>query len=228
MIKTILSKVMWIGRTTVFAVGLAVTLALMLGVATAALAAVPGDPFRLGKSNTINRLSVLVGGVDNALLKVDNNSAGPNATAVDLHVEPDKAPMKVNSDTRVANFNADKLDGRTADDFYYYNEKVNDSEQLDGKDSTNFLPASIYSRQESRTGTAGTVNYLIALCDPGDLALSAGYVTTEDTTTDTIYSFARGDAATGGSQNSWDFRWYDRAPATHYILTVYCADTTNP
>ncbi len=75
MLKTIFSKVMWVGRATVFTVGLAVTLALMLGVATAALAAVPGDPFKLGRSNAINRLTALVGGVDSALLRVDNNSA---------------------------------------------------------------------------------------------------------------------------------------------------------
>ncbi len=79
MLKTIFSKVMWVGRATVFTVGLAVTLALMLGVATAALAAVPGDPFKLGRSNAINRLTALVGGVDSALLRVDNNSAGQNA-----------------------------------------------------------------------------------------------------------------------------------------------------
>lgn len=54
MIKIIFGKVMWAGRATVFAVGLAVILAVVLGVATATLAAVPGDPFRLGKGNTIN------------------------------------------------------------------------------------------------------------------------------------------------------------------------------
>lgn len=223
MIKSIFSKVMFVGRATTFTVGLAVTLALLLGIATAALAAVPGDPFKVGRTNTINRLSVLVGSTVDAMLRVDNNGAG---TALDLRVEPGQAPMKVNSDAQVRNLNADELDGKTAGDFYFYNEKVQDSEQLDGKDSTDFLPSSIYSRQVSRTGNVGTTNFLIASCDPGDLALSAGYVTTEDTTTDTIYSFTRGDAAVGGTQNSWDFRWYDRAPATYYLLTVYCANTT--
>ena len=41
--------------------GLAMTLALMLGGATTALAAVPGDPFKLGRVNTINALTSLVG-----------------------------------------------------------------------------------------------------------------------------------------------------------------------
>ena len=75
-------KVMWIGRATVFMVGLAVTLALLSGIATAALASVPGDPFKLGRTNTINRLSTLVGAVDNALLRIDNNHGpGPSGRA---------------------------------------------------------------------------------------------------------------------------------------------------
>lgn len=223
MIKSIFHKVMWVGRAAVFTVGLAVTLALMLGVTTAALAAAPGDPFKLGKINTLNRLSTLVGSTANAMLKVDNNGTG---TALDLQVQPGKAPMKVNSDTQVANLNADRLDGNTAENFYFYDEKVNDSEKLDGKDSTNFLTSSVYSRQAQGTGNAGTTNALIASCDPGDLALSAGYWIGEDTTIDTISNFVRADGRLGGSQGSWALRWFDRAPATYYELTVYCADTT--
>ena len=54
MFRAIFPRVMWVGRATVFAVGLSVVLAVVLGVATAALAAVPGDPFRLGQVNSIN------------------------------------------------------------------------------------------------------------------------------------------------------------------------------
>ena len=50
MIKSIASKVMWVGRATVFLVGLAVILAMVLGVATSALGA-NGQSFLLGKSN---------------------------------------------------------------------------------------------------------------------------------------------------------------------------------
>jgi hypothetical protein len=42
------SKAMWVGRTTVAVIGLTIALALVLGGATMALAAVPGDPFRRG------------------------------------------------------------------------------------------------------------------------------------------------------------------------------------
>ena len=46
-------------------------------------------------------------------LQIDNNSTNETATALDLQVEAGKAPMKVNSGTRVTNLNADKIDGKT-------------------------------------------------------------------------------------------------------------------
>jgi hypothetical protein len=48
MLRTTASKVAWVGRTASMVFGLALVLALVLGVATMALAAVPGDPFKLG------------------------------------------------------------------------------------------------------------------------------------------------------------------------------------
>src|SRR3712207_8561335 len=50
---------MWVGRATVFMVGLAVTLALILGVASSALGA-DGKPFLLGKRNVATAVSTLV------------------------------------------------------------------------------------------------------------------------------------------------------------------------
>ncbi len=47
--------------------------------------------------------------------------------------------MSVNSDTKVANLNADKLDGMDASDFVADSEKAADSNQLDGIDSTGFV-----------------------------------------------------------------------------------------
>jgi len=93
---------MWVGTTTAV-IGLAIALALVLGVATMALAAVPGDTFKLGQSNVINAVSALAGNV--------NNSEGLDATAQNLQVKPGKAPMTVNSAAKVTNLNADKVDG---------------------------------------------------------------------------------------------------------------------
>jgi hypothetical protein len=115
MIRSTAKKVMWVGRATVFLVGLAVIVAVVLGLAAAALAGTGvGDTFNLGRLNAVNKISRLVGSTDAPMLRVDNNSAGTNATALDLQVESRHAPMKVDSTTKVADLNADLVDGRDA------------------------------------------------------------------------------------------------------------------
>jgi hypothetical protein len=112
MLKSATSKVMWLGRATVFVVGLAVILALTVGLASTALAGSGvGATFNLGKTNTVSAISKLVGSVAGPSLLIDNNSTNSAATALDLQVEADKTPMKVNSGTKVANLNVDKLGG---------------------------------------------------------------------------------------------------------------------
>lgn len=95
MLKTIFSKVMWVGKATTFTIGLAVIVALTVGVATTALAG-NGDPFKLGKSNTASKVSKLI-----------KSGAGP---ALQLQVDSG-APLAVNSDEKVTNLNADSVDG---------------------------------------------------------------------------------------------------------------------
>ena len=65
MLKIATSTVLWLGRVTVFVVGLDVMLALVLGVATTAFGA-DGDLFKVGKSNFASAVSVL-----------DKSGAGP-------------------------------------------------------------------------------------------------------------------------------------------------------
>jgi hypothetical protein len=86
MLKSAAGKVMWVGRATMFLVGLAVILALVFGVATTALAGTGvGAVFNLGKTNIVDAISKLVGTTTNSMLMVDNNGAG---TALDLRVGP--------------------------------------------------------------------------------------------------------------------------------------------
>ena len=149
---TIAKKVMWIGRATVFSVGLIVTLAIVLGVGTTALAAVPGDPFKLGKTNTIDHMSTLVGSASGALLKINNNGSGP---ALDLLVEEGEAPMTVDSTIQVDDFNADQVDGKSASAFI--------SEDK------------IYTVTEREIGVGGgAVVTAFADCDSGDIVLGGG------------------------------------------------------
>lgn len=117
MLKTVFTKVMWVGRTTTFVVGLAVILALTVGVATTATAA-KAPAFKLGVANTVKAVSSMVGSVAGPVLRLDNNNAAdPSATALDLQVEPGMAPMTVSSDGKVDNLNADKLDGKDSTAF---------------------------------------------------------------------------------------------------------------
>lgn len=112
--RMIFEKVVRVGRATTFLVGLAVILALTVGVTTAALAGTGiGAVFNLGQLNPVDAASRLVGSVAGPSLQIDNNSTGKGATALDLQTEAGRPPLKVNSDARVVNLNADEVDGRS-------------------------------------------------------------------------------------------------------------------
>lgn len=132
-----LSTVMWVGKGTVFVVGLSVVLAAVFGVAATAFAA-NGKPFLLGRSNVATAVSTLV-----------KKGAGP---ALDLRVGSGP-PLRVNSPALVSNLNADRVDGKNAGDFAASahnhddrylgkNDKAADSDTLDGRDSASFADAS--------------------------------------------------------------------------------------
>jgi hypothetical protein len=97
-IRSAVSKVMWVGKATVFLVSLAVILAMVLGVASMAFAR-DGQSFILGARNAASSVSTLV-----------KQGAGP---ALSLEVGSG-APLKVNSTTRVAKLNADRVDSMEA------------------------------------------------------------------------------------------------------------------
>jgi len=98
MLRTVAAKVMWVGRATVFLVGLSVIVALVLGVATTAMGA-NGDFFKVGRANLASAVSTL-----------DRRGAGP---ALRLLVDSGP-PLAVNSSSKVNNLNADKVDGHDA------------------------------------------------------------------------------------------------------------------
>jgi hypothetical protein len=135
MIKSALGKVMWLGRATVFVVGLAVILALVVGVASTALGANGGN-FILGSLNNsataITKLTGTVGG--NPALRVSNPSTATGSTALDLQVATGKAPMKVNRTTKVTNLNADAVDGRDGSTLL-----ANNQVRADGTQTSSFI-----------------------------------------------------------------------------------------
>lgn len=176
---SLLHKVAWIGRATTFCVGMAVVLAVVLGVGTTALAAVPGDPFKLGRLNVVDRLTTLAASVPGAVLRLDNNGTG---SALDLRVgnpttdpaSKSAAPIKVDSGAKVTNLNADRLDGQSAEDFLFAGAKATDADRLDGLDSNEFmrklgrrvLAVSVSDSSASKTA--------VAMCPDGEIAVSGG------------------------------------------------------
>jgi hypothetical protein len=112
MIRSAAGKVAWMARATTTVVGLAIMGALVLGLASAAFGA-NGDFFILGKGNVATAITRLAGaaGVNGPMLQLINNNPDANDTALDLRVQAGEAPMRVNSATKVANLNADRIDG---------------------------------------------------------------------------------------------------------------------
>lgn len=142
MIKSTASKVMWVGRATVFLVGLAVILALVFGVATSALGA-NGQSFILGKGNLATAITKLTGNVNGSAMQVTNSNAGTDDTALSLSVQAGEAPMKVNSSTRVALLNAasaGRADSAASADKAASAQNAADADKLDGLDSANLMP----------------------------------------------------------------------------------------
>ena len=115
MLRSAASKVMWVGRATVFLVGLAVILAVVFGMASAAFGANGGN-FILGQNNAATALTRLTGNVNGSAMQIVNNNADANDSALSLSVQQGEAPMRVNSSKVVTNLNADKLDGQEASD----------------------------------------------------------------------------------------------------------------
>src|SRR3712207_5411270 len=117
MVRSVVGRVMWLGRATVFLVGLAMILALVIGAATAAFGAV-GDAFTLGRANSAaNKMTSLSSSVADALKStlLLKNTGGTSALEIKVGnagvPANDVAPMKVNSNKVVSNLNADTVDG---------------------------------------------------------------------------------------------------------------------
>ena len=112
MVRSVLSKVAWVGRTASMVFGLALVMALVLGVASMALGA-NGQAWILGQNNAATAITKLAGsaGVNGPMLQLINNNPDANDTALDLRVQAGEAPMRVNSAGKVANLNSDAVDG---------------------------------------------------------------------------------------------------------------------
>jgi hypothetical protein len=87
-----------------------VTLIAFIVLGGAAYAATGGN-FILGQSNSASSKTSLSAPISDKALQLTNTNTGTGATALGLNVASGHAPFTVNSGTKVANLNADKLDG---------------------------------------------------------------------------------------------------------------------
>ena len=225
MTKAFFRQVMWVGRATTFCVGLAVVLAVAFGVGTTALAAVPGDPFKLGRLNTVDRVTSLAGSVAGPLLRLDNNGGGP---ALALESEAGRAPLTVNAGAgKAANLDADRLDGQDASAFLPANGKAADAERLDGTDSAGFM------RYFTRYVTTRTVEdssetkTVTAACPEGEVALSGRAAVGTDRITHELTPIPpvalQSAGPTGGARWSATARETEAyEPGWHLKVTAYC------
>jgi hypothetical protein len=91
-------------------------LALFVAMGSAGYAATGGN-FILGNPNSATSQTSLSAGIANKALQVTNMNTGAGATALGLSVAGGKPPFTVNSGTKVANLNADRLDGADSSGF---------------------------------------------------------------------------------------------------------------
>ena len=249
MANKLVGRVMWVGRATVFLMGLAVILALVFGVASTALAGTGvGAVFNLGKTNSVNKLSALVGSVSGPMLRIDNNGRG---SALNLEVQPGKAPLKVSpgagmatglraEDAKTADVagyaqsageasDSDKIDGKDSTEFLGASAKANDADNLDGKDSSQFMTASTYFSQSPHTsgqdiGNGTGIRHAEWRCDEGDQLLTGGYRWMVNATSVAV-------VGSWPSGNTWLVQWANTAaPNQPYEMQIYikCADTAAP
>jgi hypothetical protein len=201
MVKTIFSGAWRMGRATALALGVAVMLALLVGVASSAFGA-NGDFWKLGSGNAATQITKLGGalGVNGPMVRLTNNNADTDDTALELLVQPGESPMHVNSATRVDSLNAD---------------------QVDGKSASEFVANSIYKRESAVVaGTdKGDGTFVLGqACDPGDVLLSGGPANVNGTSS-MVESFP-----SPGTTNSWSARIQKNGLADNFSVVVICAD----
>lgn len=218
MMMKILRRIVWLGRSTATIMGLAVMVAIVLGTATTAMAAVPGDPFKLGRNNTVNALTTLI-----------RQGPGP---ALSLKVNAGQPPLAVNSTGKVTNLNVDQFDDKDSTAFLGKTEKAADSDQLDGADSTAFVSTgtNAFVRNEIYRLESG-VNQGDVLadgtqvqrraCNNDDVLLSGGPANVNDTS-DMIESYP----SAGSGVNSWSARIDGNGVMDTFSVVVLCVNQT--
>ncbi len=227
--QSAIKKTVRLGRATMLAIGVGVSLALVLGLATVALAAVPGDPFKLGKVNVINNATTVLQGSGpsgNGLgallevkkqgpgfgpaLKVENTETGIiGGFGMQIQVDPGKRPIQVNADAGKSNLNVDKLDGMSDEDFLSASRIYEKSALKNGPGDDGSV---FFTALDGPEGMA---------CDEGDVALDASANAVD--LNDDLNQITR----TG--RGTYQIEFQDNAPTgSLFRASVVCSDSSRP
>jgi len=128
--------------------------------------AATGGNFILGKPNSASSTSSLTAPVSGKALQLNNTSTAAGATALGLNVATGHAPFTVNSGTKVANLNADKLDGIDSTGF-------KSNAYIDRQDSIQALNASGATQVASKSLPAGSFVLMAKLLADNDASSAA-------------------------------------------------------
>src|SRR5690348_11341760 len=107
--------------------------ALFVSLGGTALAAT-GDNFILGQSNNATTQTGLTANLAGRTLQLTNTSTSGGAYPLGLTAGAGRAPFQTNSTIKVANLNADRIDGLDSTAFLPVNGKAADADKLDGLD----------------------------------------------------------------------------------------------
>jgi hypothetical protein len=224
-------KAIRFGRATALAIGVGVILALVLGVATVALAAVPGDPFRLGKVNIISDATTALKGTapdggamlqlqrdsgKGPVLDIKNTNPASNSRGVNIEVAPGQVPITVAPGAgKASNLNVDRLDGRDQQDFLSASRiyRVGNSQPKEGPGKGGIVTITAFPSPEE--GLA---------CDDGDVAIGGGGSPTkiEEDREDDL------NRIVPTSSDSYQITFQDNGDPSAFRGFVMCSDSSAP
>ena len=142
------------------------TIAVFIAIGGTTYAATGGN-FILGQANSAgNTTSLSAPLAGKKALQVTNASTGAGASALGLNVATGHAPFTVNSGTKVANLNADKLDGIDSTGF-------RSNAYIDRQDSIQALNASGATQVASKSLPAGSFVVIAKLLADNDASSAA-------------------------------------------------------
>jgi hypothetical protein len=195
-------------------------IALFVALGGAGMAATGGN-FILGKANSATSTTSLAASVAGKALQVSNASTATGATALGLYATSGHAPFTVNTGIKVANLNADRVDGRDANYFLPATGTAANASNLGGQPASYYLPVAGSVRGwtyaiAQLTLTAPSDGSQTASCPTGDYVLGGGWsVATGD---DPDFEIKQ-SAPTGPPLNGWNV--IARNNGTNHTITAY-------